>query len=394
MLKHNFDEVVNRRGTECKKWDTYAEDVIPMWIADTDFKCPQPIVDAMVKRAEHGVYGYPSGGKNFERAIQRWQEVRFGWKIETSWVEHTPAVVPGVIFAIRAFSHPGDHVVLQTPAYHPFHQIIPNNGRIFSANELVLTNGRYEIDFADLERRLAHPRAKIFLLCNPHNPGGRCFTKEELTRIGELCLKNGALVVSDEIHSDIVYKGHRHIPFASISEEFAQHSIVCVNPSKTFNIAGVRTGAAIIPNRRLHDAYYESVADNKAYGRTVFGTLPLETAYLSCDYYADQLMEYLEGNLEFLTRYMKSRIPEISIIKPEATYLIWLDCRGLQLSEEALVKFFMEEAKVAMNSGLSFGEGGRGFMRMNIACRRETLQEALRRIETAIEKIIRRKKEI
>lgn len=386
MLKHNFDEVVNRRATECKKWDTYAEDVIPLWIADTDFKCPRPVIDAMVKRAEHGVYGYPTDGANFEEAVRRWQEKRFGWKIEKSWVEYIPAVVPGVIFAIRAFSHPGDHVVLHTPAYPPFHEIIPHNGRILSANELKLHGGRYEIDFADLEQRLAHPRAKIFILCNPHNPTGRCFTREELTKIGTLCRAHHVLVVSDEIHSDIVYHGHAHIPFASISDEFARRSIVCVNPSKTFNIAGVRTGAAIIPNQRLHDAYRESVADNKAYGRTVFGTLALETAYLSCEDYADQLMAYLEENLAYVTRHINARIPEISIVKPEATYLIWLDCRNLQMKQEALVKFFLEEAKVAMNNGASFGQCGLGFMRMNIACRRETLREALERIEAAIKR--------
>lgn len=388
MLKHNFDEIVDRRGTECKKWDTYGEDVIPMWIADTDFKCPKPVVDAMVKRAEHGVYGYPVNSKNFEKAVCNWQKKRFGWDIEVDWVEHTPAVVPAIVFAIRAFTQPGDHVVLHLPAYHPFHDIIPNNGRHISGNELIQKeDGKYYIDFEDLEKRLSHPRATMLLLCSPHNPVGKCFTREELMKIGELCLKYNVLVISDEIHSDIIYKGHQHIPFASLSPEIANNSIVCVNPSKTFNNAGVRTGAVVIPNRNLHDLFYASVANNKAYGRTVFGTLPLEVAYNECDYYADQLIEYLQGNLDYLKDFCKNRIPEIKIGEPEATYLIWIDCKALNMGPTELKNFFLEKAKVAMNEGSTFGKGGTGFMRMNIACRRELLVEGLNRIEAAIKSI-------
>ncbi|WP_371380053.1 MalY/PatB family protein [Sporomusa aerivorans] len=383
---HNFDEFIDRRGTECKKWDTYGEDVIPMWIADTDFKCPQPVVDAMIKRAEHGIYGYPINTHQFHEAIANWQRKRFGWDVDAEWVEYTPAVVPAIIFALRAFTQPGDHVVLQMPAYHPFHQIIPDNGRLIAANELQLRDGRYVIDFEDLERKLSHPRARMFLLCNPHNPVGRCFTREELLTIGNLCLKHDVLVVADEIHADIVY-GQKHIPFATLSAECANNCIVCVNPSKTFNIAGVRTGAAIIPNKILRERFHESVANNKAYGRTVFGTLPVEVAYNECDYYADQLMTYLQGNLDYLLQYFAERIPAIKVIKPEATYLLWLDCRALAMPPDELQRFFLEQAKVALNEGSTFGKSGTGFMRINIACRRAVLAEALRRIEAAVNKM-------
>lgn len=384
MKYHDFDELIDRRGTESKKWDTYGDEIIPLWIADTDFKCPQPIVDAMIKRAQHGIYGYPLNSRHFNQAVQNWQNKRFGWKIEEEWVEYTPAVVPAIIYALQAFTRPGDHIVLQTPAYHHFLRIIPNNGRIIAENRLVLEQGRYQIDFADLEKKLSHPRAKMLLLCNPHNPVGRVFTREELLKIGKLCLKYHAVVVSDEIHADIVYKGHSHIPFAALSAEIQRQCVVCINPSKTFNIAGVRTGAAIIPDKGLRDDFRESVINSKANGRTVFGTLPFEVAYNECDYYADQLVEYLQENRDYLLRYFAEKIPAVKVIRPEATYLVWLDCRGLKMDPTNLQNFFLHKAKVALNEGSSFGEGGSGFMRLNIACRRIVLEEALRRIETAV----------
>ena len=385
MIKHNFDELINRKGTECKKWDTYADDVIPMWIADTDFKCPQPVIDAMVKRAEHGIYGYPVNDKNFEEAIVNWQKKRFGWKIEAEWVEYTPAVIPAIVYAIYAFTNPGDNIVIQMPAYHPFHAIIPNNGRYILGNNLILQeDGSYEIDFENLESLLSQKRTTMFLLCSPHNPTGKCFTRAELNKISELCLKHNVFVVSDEIHSDIIYKGSKHIPFGSLSQEAADNCVVCVNPSKTFNIAGVRTGAAVIPNRRNHDLFYAPLENLKAYGRTIFGTLPIEISYNECDYYADQLLEYLEGNLEYLKKFLAEKIPKIKIGHPQATYLIWLNCKDLNMEPAKLQKFFIEEAKVAMNEGSTFGTGGAGFMRMNIACPRARLVKALNQIEESV----------
>ena len=388
MMKHNFDELIDRKGTECKKWDTYADDVIPMWIADTDFKCPQPVVDAMVKRAQHGIFGYPVNVVNFEESIVNWQKKRFGWNIETDWVEYTPAVIPAIVYAMRAFTEPGDNVVIQMPAYHPFHDIIPNNGRHILGNNLILNaDGSYSVDFENLEQLLSKKRTSMFLLCSPHNPVGKCFSREELTQISELCLKHNVFVVSDEIHSDIVYKGHQHIPFGSLSQAAADNCVVCVNPSKTFNIAGVRTGAAVIPNRRNHDLFYKPLEDLKAYGRTIFGTLPIEVAYNECEYYADQLLEYLTGNLEYLNKFIAERVPQIKVTPMQATYLVWLNCKALNMAPKELNKFFLEKAKVAMNEGSTFGPGGAGFMRMNIACPRSRLVEGLHRIEAAVKQL-------
>ncbi|WP_319404004.1 MalY/PatB family protein [uncultured Anaeromusa sp.] len=387
-MKHNFDELIERRGTECKKWNTYDADVIPMWIADTDFKCPQPVIEAMVKRAEHGIFGYPTNLNSFEQSIVNWQKKRFGWEVQTDWVEYTPAVIPAIVYAMYAFTNPGDNVVIQMPAYHPFHAIIPDNGRHILGNPLILReDGSYDVDFENLEELLKKRKTTMFLLCSPHNPTGKCFTREELTKMSELCLKYNVFVVSDEIHSDIIYSGNQHIPYGSLSQAAADNCVVCVNPSKTFNIAGVRTGAAIIPNRNNHDLFYAPLEALKAYGRTIFGTLPIEVSYNECEYYADQLLEYLEGNRKYLKEFLETRVPKIKMGNPQATYLMWLNCKGLNLEPKALQQFFLQKAKVAMNEGSTFGPGGAGFMRMNIACPRSRLVEALERIEKAVNQL-------
>ncbi|WP_027938546.1 MalY/PatB family protein [Anaeroarcus burkinensis] len=387
-MKHNFDELIERRGTECKKWNTYDADVIPMWIADTDFKCPQPVIDAMVKRAEHGIFGYPTNLNSFEQSIVNWQKKRFGWEVQTDWVEYTPAVIPAIVYAMYAFTNPGDNIVIQMPAYHPFHAIIPDNGRHILGNPLILReDGSYDVDFENLEELLKKRKTTMFLLCSPHNPTGKCFTREELTKMSELCLKYNVFVVSDEIHSDIIYSGNQHIPYGSLSQAAADNCVVCVNPSKTFNIAGVRTGAAIIPNRNNHDLFYAPLEALKAYGRTIFGTLPIEVSYNECEYYADQLLEYLEGNRKYLKEFLETRVPKIKMGNPQATYLMWLNCKELNLEPKELQQFFLQKAKVAMNEGSTFGPGGAGFMRMNIACPRSRLVEALERIEKAVNQL-------
>ena len=381
---HNFDEIIDRRGTCSKKWDSYPPDVIPMWIADTDFKCPQPVVDAMLKRVAEGIYGYPVATRSFGRAVHHWLKKRFGWEIDESWVEFTPGVVPSLGYAIRAFTQPGDNVLIQTPVYHPFHHMVRNNGRTKAENELVLKDGRYHIDFEDLEAKLADPRTKLMLLCSPHNPVSRVFSEQELLRMGNLCLKHKVIVVSDEIHSDLVYSGHKHIPFPVLSDDIANNCLVCINPSKTFNTPGLRTSVVITPDKSLREAYHVSVVNSKGDGRTVLGPLALEVCYNECDYYADQMVEYLEDNVKFMLAYFAERIPRIKVIKPDATYLIWLDCRQLGMEQSDLNKFMLEKAKVAMSDGETFGKTGRGFMRINIGCPRKLLKEALGRIECAV----------
>jgi cystathionine beta-lyase len=387
MLKHDFDEIIDRRHTGCNKYDAYPEEVLPMWVADTDFKCPQPIIDAMVKRAQHGIYGYTNYAKSFNRAVVGWESRRFGWDIEEDWVLFTPSVVPALACAVQVFTHPGDHVVVQMPIYHPIHQVPRENGRVISNNQLILRNGCYYIDFEDLENRLRHPRARMMILCHPHNPVGKAFTQEELLRIGELCAKHHVLVLSDEIHHDIVFPGSRHFPFPTLSEAHRDNCVVCINPSKTFNIAGVRTGAAIIPNKRLREAYNEGIVNNRINGRTVFGLTAFETAYNECAYYADQIVDYLVGNLRFMTQYFNDFVPQIKVCRMQATYLAWLDCRALGLSQTDLVRFMLEKAKVALNDGESFGSGGTGFMRLNFACPRATLEKGLKSIRAAVQSL-------
>lgn len=382
---HNFDELVNRRGTECKKYspDSYPEDVIPMWIADTDFKAPQPVVEALQERAATGVYGYPVISEEYKAAFAYWQKTRFGWEIPSSAVEFVPGVIPGVICAIRALSYPGDNVVINTPNYPPFKDLADHNGRHLLRNELKVVNGKYEIDFEDLEAKLSDVRTKVFILCNPQNPTGRVFTLEELKRIGELCLKHNVTVLSDEIHCDLVYKGYKHIPFGSISKEFADNCIMFMNASKTFNTAGFRTAAFIATNPRLHAAVHEAVLDNKGIGENLFGTVATIAAYTKCGYYADQLMEYLEGNLDIVCNALE-KTDKINLIRPEGTYLLWLDCSNMGMSQAELVDFFVKKAKLGLNSGTSFGPEGKGFMRLNIATQRAVVEKAMQQLLDAL----------
>lgn len=389
-MKHNFDEIIDRRASECKKYEkeVYPEDIIPMWIADTDFAVPVEITDMLKERVQHPCFGYPIESKEFEAAAKRWEKVRFGWDIEEEWVKYANGVLPFLMYAIRAFTFAGDKVVIQPPVYPPFAAIIRNNGRQVITNPLVQDeNGKYQIDFEDLEEKLKCSRTKLLFLCNPHNPAMRCYTREELTKIGNLCLKYNVFVVSDEIHCDLTYKGYEHIPFGSISEEFAKNSMVLINPSKTFNIAGFRTGAAIIPDKKRRDDIQITIVNNKNYGRTIFGMSTFITAYTKCDYYADEMMEYLQENRDYLLEFFKTRIPKIKVAEPEATYLIWLDCKGLNMSQEELKTFFFEKAKLGLNDGATFGAEGVGFMRINIACPKSVLVEALNRIEKAVNEL-------
>lgn len=383
---HNFDEIVVRRGTDAKKYDPslYSQDVIPMWIADTEFKAPKEVVDAICKRAEHGVYGYPYNDIAFEEAAQRWVGVRFNWEIEANWVEYVIGVIPGVICTIRALSNEGDKIVLQTPIYPPLREAVNQNNRVLLENKLVLENGRYEIDFEDLENKLKDEDTKIFILCNPHNPSGRVITKEELTRIGNLCLKYDVKIISDEIHCDLTYNGVKHTPIASISDEIADICTTSINPSKTFNIAGNRIACIITKNDERRAKIKEHILANKGQGRTIFGLTSFITAYTQCDYYADQVVEYTQKNMEYVKEFMEERIPSVKLIKPEAMYLLWLDFRKLGLSQSDLKKFLTEEAKLGLNDGQSFGDNGIGFMRLNIAAPKIVVEEVMHRLELAI----------
>ena len=390
-MKYNFDEVIDRTNYHSVKWDELEtifgdipEDVLPMWVADMEFRSPQPVIEAIKKANEHGIYGYTSRPLSYYQAIIDWMEKRHNWKIKKDWLAFSPGVVPALSFIIRAFCQPGDKVVVQPPVYYPFFRVIENNGCHVVNNPLKLSNKKYFIDWEDLERKVDDPRVKLLILCSPHNPVGRVWQKEELIILGEICLKHHIIVVSDEIHADILFKGYKHTPFASISPAFAHNSITCTAPSKTFNLAGLQTSSIIIPNKKYYKIY-ENILDSLALNENnVFGLVALEAAYRDGEEWLEQLLSYLNENLKFLMKYFKEKIPKIKVIKPEGTYLVWLDCRQLGLSAQDLNNFMIKKARVALDDGCWFGLGGEGFMRINIASPRSFLEEGLKRIEEAV----------
>jgi cysteine-S-conjugate beta-lyase len=395
-VKYDFDTVYDRTNTNCAKWDAVeslfgSKDVIPMWVADMDFPVAKPIVEALKKRSEHEFYGYTQQSAGILEAVVDRMQRKFNWKIDPEWVVFTPGVVPALNVAVRTVSHPGDEIILQQPVYYPFFPAVTGSGCQIVNNGLKLINGHYEMDFEDLQNRF-HTRAgmrpmssrvKAIILCNPQNPVGRLWNKEELTRMGEIVIRHGAIVISDEIHCEILFKGFKHTPFASISEEFSQNCIICMAPSKTFNLAGLESSTIIIPNKKLRENF-SNTRSGILPGPNLFGLTALEAAYRYGDEWLDQVLEYLQGNLEITLDYFAWRISPVKAIRPEGTYLLWLDCRGLGLEDMALRKFMRENAKVGFDDGFLFGSGGSGFQRMNIACPRSILYEALKRIEKAV----------
>ena len=390
-MKYNFDEVIDRTDYHSEKWDELKtkfgdipNDVLPMWVADMEFRSPQPVIEAIKKAAEHGIYGYTSRPDSYYQVIIDWMERRHNWKVKKDWLAFSPGVVPALSFIIRAFTQPGDKVIVQQPVYYPFFRVIENNGCHIVNNPLKLSNKKYFMDYDDLEKKIDDPRVKLLILCSPHNPVGRVWQKEELVILGEICLEHNIIVVSDEIHADILFKGYKHLPFASISPAFSHHSITCTAPSKTFNLAGLQTSTIIIPNKKYYKIYNNALDSLALDENNVFGLVALEAAYRYGEDWLEQLLSYLNENLKFLMKYFKERIPRIKVIKPEGTYLVWLDCRPLGLSAKDLNNFMLKKAGVALDDGDWFGTEGEGFMRINIACPRSVLEEGLKRIERAV----------
>lgn len=383
---HNFfDEFYDRRGTDCKKYtDRFDDDVLPMWIADTDFRVDPSVSKAARDRANHEAYGYPCYLPEFNTSVQGWMKRRHNWDISADAVEFATGVIPAEIFAIRALTHPGDRIVAQDPLYSPLKESVEDNGRQVVKNHLILEDGHYSIDFEDLDKKLSDPRTTMFLLCNPHNPTGRAFTREELEKIGELVLKHNVWVFADEVHSDLLYADNKHIPFANLSKEISDLTITGINPGKGFNVSGIRTAAVIIENKDLMNKYLISRKNNKGMGRTVFGQNVFIACYENGDEYIDAMMEYVENNVDYTEKYIKENIPEIKFTKPEATYLLWLDATELSLPQSELVELFSKDGKIGLNSGTDFGPGGEGHLRLNVAVPRVTLEEGLERIKTAV----------
>lgn len=387
-MNYNFDEVINRKNTNSIKWDYTNEifhnnDILPLWVADMDFLSPKPVIDALVERAAHGIYGYTGKSEGFYSSIVHWLEKRSRWSIEPKWIIDTPGVVPAIVFSILSFTKPNDKILIQSPVYHPFFHTITNNDRQIVNCPLKCENGYYSMDYENIEKAFK-TGIKATILCSPHNPISRVWKEEELIKFGALCLKYNVLIISDEIHSDIIYSGNKHIPIASISEQFSDNTITFIAPSKTFNIAGLHTSNAIIANKLLRTKFKETIKNLSLDNSNIFGITALEAAYTYGEEWLDQLIPYLQENINFLVSFLKERIPSIKAIIPEGTYLIWLDCTALNMDSLSLKKFFSETAKVGLNSGDMFGEGGEGFQRMNIGCPRTILKEALTRIETAV----------
>lgn len=386
-MKYNFDEVVDRRNSDCIKWDTLEKvygdkDILPMWIADMDFKSADEIIAALKNRVEHGVFGYNLQPDSLYDSIVKWAKKRYNWDIKKEWILFTPGVVAGFNIGIRALTEESDGIVIQTPVYPPFYRVINNNNRTLITNPLTIKDNRYCIDFADLEKKLK--TAKALLLCSPHNPTGRVWTREELEKIVKLCMENNVLIISDEIHCDLILKGHNHTSIASISEEAAMNSITLIAPSKTFNIAGLFTSIAIIPNEEIRNKIKDEISRLEIGHVHIFGAVALEAAYTYGEEWLEEVLAYIEENINFVIEFLEKKIPQVKLIRPEGTYLLWLDFRALGLDHEELNRIMIEKGRVLLNDGLTFGKEGEGFLRLNIGCPRSMVEEALRRIEKAI----------
>lgn len=387
----DFDTVPNRRGTNCFKYDFaremgMPEDVLPLWVADMDFPTAPAVLERLHALAEHGIFGYTGVKDAYFSAVHNWYAQRFGWETQRSWLVTTPGVVFAIAIAIRAFTQKGDAILIQQPVYYPFANKVTENDRQLVVNPLVLKNGRYEMDFADMERKIVDYHVKMLLLCSPHNPVGRVWTKEELLRVGEICQKHGVLVVSDEIHADFTYVGHTHRVFASVKSEFADFTITCTAPSKTFNLAGLQNSNIFIPNRQLRHAYKKELSACGCGGTNCMGMAACQAAYEAGADWLEQLKQYLAGNLAYIRQFLREKLPDIALIEPEGTYLVWLDLRKLGLTEQQQRQLIVQDAKLWLDTGTLFGQGGEGFERINIACPRTTIEQAMQRLEHAVHK--------
>jgi len=390
-MKYNFDEPVYRKNTDCIKYDAMeafwgVSDAIPMWVADMDIKTPPFVIDALKKRLEHEVFGYSFKTDRYFQSIINWLNKRHGWNVKKEWISFSPGVVAGFTIAIEQFTNTNDEIIVQPPVYFPFFESIENTGRKVVYNNLKLKNGNFEIDFNNLESKITD-KTKMLLLCNPHNPGGRVWSKEELLRISNICHKNNILVVSDEIHADVVYSPAKHIPYASISEQAAQNSITVMSHSKTFNVAGLTTSYVISANENLLEQYEKALRIPHLHMGNIFGTEALIASYTHGEEWLSQLIDYLKENIEYVDSFVKQHIPKLKVIIPQSTFLLWIDCRELNMTGQEIRDFFFKKAKIAVNEGSMFGPRGEGFVRLNIGCNRKTIEQAMAQLKDAINNI-------
>lgn len=391
-MRYDFDKLTDRTGTSCLKYDFAVErgkpaDILPLWVADMDFPTAPAIRERLAEVAAYGIYGYSDGKEDYFAALNYWYEKHFGWTVQREWAIQTPGVVFALSAAVRAFTEPGDGVLIQQPVYYPFTEVITDNDRVVINSPLVYSGGKYRMNLADFEEKIVKHHVRLFLLCSPHNPVGRVWTEEELLALGEICKRHDVIVVSDEIHSDFVWEGHTHHVLASLSEDLKNRTIVCTAPTKTFNLAGLQISNIIIPNEKLRKSFKHAV-DQAGYSQAnLMGLVACKAAYTKGEDWYEQLKVYLQGNISFVRDFLEKRLPELKLIEPEGTYLVWIDCRGLSLSVEALEELIVYKAGLWLDSGAIFGVDGEGFERINVACPRGTLKEALERLEKAVREL-------
>lgn len=378
-MKYDFDKTIDRRATNSYKWDSAPEGVLPMWVADMDFRTAPAIIDALQKRVAHGIFGYTRVPDAYYDAVTSWFSRRHGWDIDREWIIYTSGVVPAVSAVIKALTVPGDKVIVQTPVYNCFFSSIRNNGCEIVSNPLRRAADTYEMDFDALERCAADPRAKVMLLCNPHNPAGRVWTPDELTRLGNICLRNGVTVVADEIHCELVYQGFKYTPFASLSDAFLHRSVTCVSPSKAFNIAGLQIANIVAFDNDLRSRIDKAININEVCDVNPFGVAATIAAYNEGEEWLNQLVDYLHGNYEAMAEFCRRELPEFPITRLEGTYLVWMDCSSLGMSSDALEHALLDDARLWLNAGTMYGAEVEGYMRWNIACPRSVMLDGLNR---------------
>jgi len=390
-MQYDFDTPIDRTHTwsikhDFKKENGKADDILPLWVADMDFRSPDSVVEALKKAVDHGIFGYSRADESYFDAVAAWYQKRHHLTLQPEWMTCTPGIVFALSIAVRAFTQEGDAVLIQPPVYHPFSRAILRNKRTLVENPLVLKDGHYEMDLEDLEQKVLDEHVKLMILCNPHNPVGRVWTREELTALADICLRHHVYVISDEIHGDFVWQGHEQTPYASISEEACLHSMMCTAPSKTFNLAGMATSNLFIPDPEMRRKFRSELLDVGQENMNRLGLFACRAAYEGGGEWLDQLIGYLAGNLALVRDFCKNRVPQIQLVEPEGTYLAWLDCRELKLSQKDLNEFFSDEAKVWLDPGTHSGEQGSGFMRFNLGSSRSVIAQALDQIEAAWKK--------
>lgn len=390
-MHYDFDRGISRKRTNSVKWDFINNgcadgDLLPLWIADMDFPCPAEVTEAVINRAKHGIFGYSLPDKDYYDAVISWMKRKHQWHIELEWILISPGIVPALSFAVQSYTQPGDNIIIQRPVYYPFTNSIKNNNRNIINNPLIFDGTRYFMDFEDLERKASDPRVKLMILCSPHNPVGRVWSKEELQTAADICLKNEVILISDEIHADLTLNGYKHTPITALDEKYYKNTIVCTAPSKTFNIAGLQMSNIIIADEDLRKKLYKTMSiKNSLSTYNPLSIAAVQAAYNHGEDWLKQVMEYIEGNFSFLDNFLKSKMPKAKMIPAEGTFLAWVDFRAYGLDKEDLTGRMVNGARVALDEGYIFGKEGAGFQRINIACSRSILEECMNRIAKQFE---------